>query len=324
MPNRWLCVAILAFWGGMTSWLVYREWSQRYGSPPTMLSALDAAISQSVVDVNWRIIGNDRQIGTANTRISLEQGHHVLKQKVHLNVREVGQLPLFRLFGPVLSNLPFEHLEMSIDTGINHFGDLQSFTLRVTLPQPKFGRLRESEATGDQGPREPPPPLALFNLEGKPRADGKLEAKLTASLGGTPYTLPPPFDQPYLLPYRGKDVALGSLCPLDRMPDLRPGQSWETPVSDPAGLFMFSLPGSQDGVLAKLMDRQPAKARVLIAPELLDWQGEQFSCWVVVTDQENLHLRIWVRREDGLILKQTAEWGEVKIDIVREKNIPRE
>jgi hypothetical protein len=174
----------------------------------------------------------------------------------------------------------------------------------------------------DAEARKPPPPLASFILEGRPRADGQLEARLTATLAGQPFDLGPPFDHPYLLPYHGKDVAVGSLCPLDRMPYLRPGQSWETPVSDPSGLFMFGLPGGGSGVLAKLMDRQPAKAHVLDAPETLDWRGEKVPCWIVVTDQDNLHVRIWVRRDNGLILKQAAQWGATQIDIVRAKGIP--
>src|SRR5262249_3021595 len=148
-----------------------------------------------------------------------------------------------------------------------------------------------------------------FILETRLKSDGRLWGKPNLVLNDVPHELPPPLNQEYALPYRVRDVAFGSLCPLDRMPGLRPGQTWQTPVADPSSLIMFGMPGGEHGVLTTLMDRQPAQVRVLPVPEVLQWKGQDISCWVVVTDQDNLHLRIWAQQSNGLILKQSAEWG---------------
>jgi hypothetical protein len=81
---------------------------------------------------------------------------------------------------------------------------------------------------------------------------------------------------------------------------------------------MFGMPGGENNVVTRLLDRPPAQVEVLRSAETVEWQGESVPCWVVVTDQDKLHLRVWARVDNGLILKQSAEWGPVRIDIIRE------
>lgn len=312
MPSRLLCTTIVVFWLVMMSWLMGREWWQRYGSPPTMVSALDAATSEGVVDAAWRIEGNGQNVGSARTNVRYDGRNYILHQKVDLNVDRVGKLPLFHFLGPILANLDVKRLEMESSTELNPFGDLSRFAIKVTIPSPFL------EAPANSGLTKRNVPLAVFNLESRPKPDGLLWAKLSLTFSGEAVPLPAPYDHDYPLPYRGRDLAMGSLCPMDRLPGLRPGQTWQTPVSDPGSLIMFGMPGTSSSMLTTLMDRQPARVHVLNEPEIVEWKGEKVPCWVVVTEQDNLRLRVWAQQRDGLILKQSAEWGPTRIDIVRE------
>jgi hypothetical protein len=312
MPSRWLCLTIVAFWLGMMGWLAGREWWQRYGLPPTMLSALDAVTAEGIVKVKWRLLGNGQIVGNATTDVKYDGRNYVLEQKADLDMDMIGNLPLFQFLGPLLANMDFKQLKIDTTTELNPFGDLSRFKLDVTIPNPT------RQAALIREPNRPPQPIAKFTLESRPKPDGLLWAKLSLALSGENVPLPAPYNKDYPLPYRGRDLALGSLCPMDRMPGLRPGQTWQTPVSDPSSLIMFGMPGANNGVFTTLMDRQPAQVRVLREPEVLQWQGHDIACWIVVTDQDNLHLRIWAQQSDGLILKQSAEWGKTRIDIIRE------
>src|SRR5262249_705979 len=149
----------VAFWLGMMGWLAGREWWVRYGSPPTMLSAMDAAISAGgVVEVKWHIFGNGQLVGTArtNTQFHSQQSSYELHQQVNLDIEKVGHLPLFQFLGPLLSNLPIGELKIEAKTETNSFGDVNRFALKVDIPNP----FRTPTAKGDA-----PKPIAKFILE---------------------------------------------------------------------------------------------------------------------------------------------------------------
>ena len=108
------------------------------------------------------------------------------------------------------------------------------------------------------------------------------------------------------------------------MVGLRPGQTWESPVVDPSALILFGAPTGGEGIMARLLDRQPAKVQVQNEPTELEWNGAKEVCWLVVSVQDNLHIRIWVRQQDGLVLQQEAEWGATKIVVIRESTRRRD
>ena len=107
--------------------------------------------------------------------------------------------------------------------------------------------------------------------------------------------------------------ALNPLHPVHRLRNLRPGQRWVQPLTDP-------LADAQRMALSEIAKRYtgvdfkqfagPAKAKNLLAevagPKSLEWHDEMQDCYVITYRGDNYAASTWVRVADGLVLRQEA------------------
>jgi hypothetical protein len=103
---------------------------------------------------------------------------------------------------------------------------------------------------------------------------------------------------------------LNVLHPLHKMAELRSGQTWRTPLLNPLAVAAAGPPGDPSSIGI-------AEARVEAAA--LAWDGATVPCWRVAyhAEGDRLAARLWVRRSDGLVLRQEAHHDGTEIALVR-------
>lgn len=284
MPRRWVSLAIIVFWLGMMGWLTGRELWQRFGARPKLHETL--AASAQAGPVHWLITEivhseqplregqapEEKPLGTAITEVKLDQhnGKFRLSQTVHLG----------RFFNTEQTlGFPIT-LEMNARADVNLFGKLQELKFHAQVPELKI--------SGD--------------VVGKPHGPHELQVAGIFRFDSIERTVD------NTIPYDGTDVILSSLCPLDRMPGLKPGQTWKTPMVDPVETLM-SQSFSQPGLMAPEISRPAVTVTVWDQPQGLLWNGAYTTCLVMEAVQGGRSMKVYVRQSDGLVLRQTAELG---------------
>jgi hypothetical protein len=305
MPSRWLSVAIVMFWLAMMGWLTGRELFQRFGARPKLQDTLREAANAGPVE--WDIVEVQREIkvrengeqeevikelplGKAVTRVERDQrtGQYQLEQT----------LTLKRIFGlDQLVGRPVS-LNLSSRVRVNLFGDLQRLSLKATVPDFQLG----------------------CEIQGRPHGPGELQVHTAVRFAEEEHHLDS------LVKYDGKDLVFSSLCPLDRMPNIRPGQTWEAPMVDPIETIL-SQALEQQQLLAPTVSRTTARVTVLDHPEGVLHGTVFVPCYVVESRQADRVVRVYVRTTDGLVLRQTASWGTLSpmtIAVIRVEDRTRE
>ena len=278
MPGRVATVAILAFWLVMTSWLTVRELWQRYGTRPRLRDTLRVSADRG--PVLWDIFDNDEPLGWAKTEVRFlrRSGEYRLEHRVFL--RRIFNLE--ELFGQPLSLRIRSRVDVSV------FGDLRELVLHT--------------AVEDQ--------LLTCRLRARPSGDGRLQ------VFGSLRFMDHEYNDSRLIDYEGKDLVLNSLCPVDRMPGLRPGQRWQSPMVDPIETILSQAWG-QGEMLSPLVGRTMARVAVLDEPDGLFWDDGFVTCHVVESKQGDRTLRVWVSVDDSRVLQQPAELGTIRPVVIR-------
>jgi hypothetical protein len=296
MPSRWLSLTFVAFWLVTSGWFFWHDlWPDwRPGEPPPYKADLveEAQRKNGQGRTNsWVVYHNNRPAFTAETWVT----HQVEDDTFVMESQLLPRLPV----QPITPKwLP--HVEMRKASGsyrVDRDGNLVEVKAEFKL------RTR----TGDN--------LILKGLAGAKGFTGDVTLTLTGEVHDgklLPHwhmdnTLGKDFDlqfEPIPVPYRGSVVM--PLQPVNRLRDLRPGQTWRVPLLDP-----LAMVGFDSGV--KYLD-----ARVLPATEPLKWKGEEFPCRVIEYHGEDVTGRTWVaigpRGEDRVLrqefnLADDAEWA---------------
>jgi hypothetical protein len=115
------------------------------------------------------------------------------------------------------------------------------------------------------------------------------------------------------VPVSGRGSVLNPLHPLNRLKGLHDGQRWVQPVLDPLVVVVYSLIG-----------KEPPLHRLYaeVTPGTLSWHGQDVACWQIGYSEpgQRASARTWVRRSDGLVLRQEA--NHAGLDLVLERNPP--
>jgi hypothetical protein len=116
------------------------------------------------------------------------------------------------------------------------------------------------------------------------------------------------------VPVSGHGSVLNPLHPLNRLKGLREGQRWVQPVVDPLVVVVYALIGKEPP-LHRLY------AEVVVGT--LSWHGRDVACWRIDYREpgQRASARTWVRRSDGLVLRQEA--SHAGLDMVLERTPPR-
>jgi len=283
MPDRWTTGGILVLWAAVMIWLALREMGPFDSSPPRFQDVLAATTSDE--QVHWRMrknilnregeLSHSLLLGTLRSRVLYDPrtGQYTLEHEAELDAEELQKL---------VANLgkrsivpPGARLLLDSRCEVNITGDLQRLRLKLRIDGMDWSIL----------------------ITGMPDR-----------YGGLPLTIDfatPVFSHrwEHKLRHDGKGMLLSSLCPMDRMPGLRPGQSWRAPLINPLGA------GSSDVLV-----------RVVEEPLMLLWEDQNVPCLVVESARGGASIQIWVAHGgalDGMVLKQRVQWQEANKQVTQ-------
>lgn len=195
MPSRPVVLAIVIFWLATTGWLVYREFSERYGRgepPPYTIDLTDEVGDNSV---RWTVLQKDKAVGDGFTRIQ---------------------------------RLPDRTFRFGAEFRISHF---KIFILEIprlkvvgTYRVTEDGRLLEAAAN-----LQTEQPLAVeFDFSGAVR-NGLMHPELKLLVAGVEHSLPA--IEP--TPVSDSGRILNPMHLVHKITGLREGHTWKIPLMDP-------------------------------------------------------------------------------------------
>jgi hypothetical protein len=306
MPPRNLTLAIVAFWLGITGWMVYRDlWPRLHsGEPPPFAIDLTDEVSVGNVlgqgpgaqftaqAIPWSIQLRGKRIGYALTRV---QRHEDRTFELVAELR----------FDPKLDAGPLEVKRVTSSYHVTSSGELLGLGIRALL-EDQAGLLRAFIASlgvptlrgtqvevGIEGEVKDglfhPHAMAYDNDPTKPPAQALIKKELPEGI----LKLHP-------VPISEGGTVLNTMQPLNRLQGLREGQTWRVPRIDPL-----------EAVLATLNMGGPPRIRYLdaqVSSGTLSWGGRDEPCWRIDYAEPGRPeaARTWVRRRDGLVLQQEA------------------
>lgn len=297
MPGRTASLLILLFWLLAVAWQLSRAFTAPYTAAPKLLASLRLAVEDG--ETTWKITHNNLLLGTTVNDVKEDRAiGYILRQQVTLDSNLdsfLGTSVLGRIIPLRLAESLA--LTMNLDIQVTQFGSLHRFTL-----------------------------TAAAHLD-KHRKDGVLKAFISGRaeegylvLSGNISVQEQKFPLPdsTRIRYDNKNLFMSSMAPADCLPDLRPGQTWEAPVLDLKDLIANPTMGLGGTADLALPSRKPAVVKVREDAVEYLWHGKPTRCWLVESKQRGLTIQLWVRIEDGRVLRQQAKWGESALELVRE------
>jgi hypothetical protein len=289
MYSRWFNMAVVGFWLLTMGWLVRAKIlpSLVVGDPPTYRTILADREARDT-PVTWAISLNDAPLGWAEARNRiLDNGVTEMRSHVrisHLPLAEITPAWMKSVLSLLAGSREFSELELSVDVQssleIDPLGRPIGFYSRALL--------------GDEGMLPEDTKLDALVVPGmvKVTMQGMVEGsqlKLKVRTGHAVYNT-----TAYLPP---NALMSDALSPPGRLPDLKVGQSWTTPVYSP-----LRPPTAPVEVLQATVERQ----------EHILWQEHLVNAYVVVfrsdpgaelSSNQAARAKAWVR-SDGTVLKQ--------------------
>jgi hypothetical protein len=287
MLQRLVRCVIIGFWLGTMGTFLLREWQYHRSLPPALTESFTDATTEPI---EWHVFrrtrGPDGQwlepmaVGVIVSQVQRDEQSGIVCI-VHQLEMDVGQvwheLPIPESAGQL-------RLESRLDAGL--FGELQR--LRIVGGWSAWGRW-------------------LIMLDVIPRHDGEATMRWMLNLPGGVWR------QESALPWSLKALPVNSLGPPDRLPSLRPGQSWALPWVN--ALRLSGVPG---GVHTAVVEPKPVN---------LTWQGQTYSCLVVRVRQEPVEMQWWVAQQPPLrdvVLQQVVGWGNMELLVIRQTQVTRQ
>ena len=257
MPHRGISVAILLFWAVAAGTLFTRDVLPDYllGPPPDLRAISQAGKPEG--PVKWSILARDvgseenpRAVGQITTETQTKRDGWV--RMTSTAWLDSGEL----LRGTAFESSDGGRIAVAGACEIDATGNLQNFRIGVRL---------------DELSRQD-----MLTIEGKLRKD-VLEVSTRGIL--------PVLNGTHVLPYRPRGIVQNSLGPMDRMPGLHVGQTWQTQVVSP-------------------LTGMVQECRVEVAgTEHIIWGSSPVLTYKVVTRMMPVSATTWVR-PDGLVLRQ--------------------
>ncbi len=257
MPNRLVCVAILLFWTVAAGSLIRRDVLPLFllGAPPDLRTISQTDTPEG--PVRWSILAADSDANGAMRSVGQIVTQTARKRDGWVRFGSQAWIDSGELLkGTSLESPGSERVGVIGSVDIDSTGNLQSFRVAVHLDE--------------RGGQE------ILSLDGRLKKD-MLEINTRGPisfLSGTQH-----------LPYRSRGIVQNSLGPLDRMPGLQVGQTWESQVISP-------LTGAI----------QACRVEV-VSTEHIIWGNSTVMTLKVITKMSPISVATWVR-PDGLVLRQ--------------------
>ena len=246
MPNRWIVSVICLFWLIMTGLLVQRDVLPHWsGDEGPDLRAAAAAISLPE-PVRWAILQGDVRVGSVKTQWH-RRPKNWLEFESDLELKDFPLMSVFRLAG-----LPSGGLRCNSSFHIAPEGNLDRFNVNVYLADSK----------------------PSLRIQG--RVNGELMHVTFRSKNFH-------YDESFY--YEPHSMVTSYLTPLDKLPNVRLGQTWQYRVMNP-------LTRGSETVNCEVVTEQ-----------VITWRGEPVPVFVVKQQYGNIQAQCWVRH-DGTVLRQ--------------------
>jgi hypothetical protein len=304
MPSRSWTLAILAFWLGTMGWYCYKVvWPRlRPGERPPYTIDLSDEIT-GLEPRRWDLYRNGRRVGWANTWVKYryqDNTYKVTGKYVFHSPQDQGGRADDS--APENQKMVFPFLAGTVQVQVNEFDSTNWIT--------RDGDLRELDGGVSLTAIGPPGVLG-------PRGRYDIQAHVSGRVEGG-YLRPHwKLERPWALEHETEPIlvannhsVLNPLQPWNRLRNIRPGQTWRVQLFDPLtesatasikALIPVSLPKVEylDAVVQEIPDDRP-------------WGNppQQVSCLIVEYRGDKLHAWTWVRRSDGLVLRQEAVRNE--------------
>jgi hypothetical protein len=283
MPPRWICILILLFWVLTNGWLLWGDLLPFWGAseaPPLVMDIDDEIKLQRNVKAGWSVFVDDddpkRPSYDAYTQVE-HQDKDLYEISFELRPKPDtaggSRKQKDRLFK---AERMVSHCQVTGDGQLRSLMALVEVEVKGIKVVATFtGDARGGEFSGHYR-------IATNNMI---VSDSDLD--------------------PVPVPRHG--AVLMPVHPLQRLPGLRPGQSWTVPELDP----LVGFPFTQMRVVR-------LRARVLPEPETIPWKGRDVACLVVVSGGDDQEVRTWVERDSGMVLRQQTSFGGQKWVLQRE------
>ena len=281
MPPRWVSVAIVVFWLGMTGWLAWREYWPRWraGDPPPFHIDLVEEVNRASPRTPWVVLEGGQQTTRAESWVQHREADDTFALCLEFKKRTVVRPPAGRLRARLASSL-----------------------YRVA----REGSLRELEASVEVHGAIPllrEPIDGTLTLAGDVRGRRFYPRCRLDSAGRILLDVNLP---PVEVSYHGS--VLLPQHPVNKITGLRPGQSWRMPVVDPIAATF----GLSDAV-------RYVNARVLPAPQVLEWKRRPpKTCLIIEYEGEDEQASTWVEVGTDLVQRQEAAFAGHRLVLQRD------
>jgi hypothetical protein len=307
MPPRAVTWAILVFWLATFAWFCHHDlWPRlRPGQKPPYTIDLDQEAS-GASGRQWQVFYNGQTIGNATTWVSHRRGDDTYEL-----VTKCWFDPDKFTF-PV--NVPF----------LGHFGDLDLTHMESTYHVTRDGDLRAVEADVvaelRKGPRKPRGVDPGPEFRGRDTAEirGHVEGVVKDGTFAPVWVVESPLVGRQELRSDPVEVATGHsllspLQPWNRLLDVQEDKRWQIRLFDPLMDSVSTLlPGA-----ARAVNVRELEAGVLQGTQDLTWHNVEVPCLVIEYRGDDITGRTYVRKSDGLVLRQEMTRQEHRLTLER-------
>ncbi len=301
MPSRPVVALIALFWLGTTGLFLSREVLPKYlasAPPPYQIDLVDEATQQA--PTRWTITQNGVKLGTLSTRmeyLAADDG--------------------FRFVNT--------YSQLQLDTGLQGLViDVPALDTAVTVT--RAGQLRGQRMQGELAVKAGPVELARAkaDLDGGV-VGGVLRSRLTIHY---PVNAKSPVIDRDLDPVAVESgQVLNPLMPVNRLRDVRPGQTWVVRESNPLGeavnaLVKELLKDKGSNLINGLVGASGPREFLAEVARDSEWverpRAEQARCWRIDYRSERGAARTWVGLDDGRVMRQEATLGDIVVRFERQ------
>jgi hypothetical protein len=278
MPSRPLTIAIIVFWLGTTGFMLYREVLRWAWADEPPPITFELADEVGSQLISWKALQNGEEIGRGTSKVGRDRRRGADRA---FELRSEFKFDKLTLFNVV------EVKKLSSMYRVTPEGALRELETKLTV-RPKGNPLLqllpeniEIRGVVEEGLLKP---RILFN--GVEQEFFKLQPVAVSAHGNV----------------------LNPMHLLNRVPGLRAGQRWRIPLIDP---FAPSLPGQSMAI---------PKLEAEVVTDSLLWNEQNVPCYRIDYNEpgKRVTASTWVRRQDGLVLRQEADYQAMSLVLERE------
>jgi hypothetical protein len=270
MPSRFLVVVIIAFWLAVLGWFAcWDVWPHLHPGEQPYSIDLAREVTSENGPRNWKVYRNGKNAGSARSWVTYNREDDTYS---------------------VLAKYTFDPKEFTLPVGPLR-GEIHSLdsTYRVT----RDGGLREVEVWGAGGLDGLLEDVQLHVI-GRVGGDGMFASHWDVDLHGVKHE----FDAAPIVLATNYGM-LSPMQPWNRLYDVQENRTWRLRLFDP-------LADSLKGSLNLSVDLEELDAGVLQGTDDLPWNNRNETCQKIEYRGKDLLAYTWVRKRDGLVLRQEA------------------